>query len=48
MWTAGTSRVGSIKRDLAGGMDGAGLPEVDLIWRHQPDTRLMMKMSRMT
>ena len=24
-----------------------GLPEVDLIWRHQPDARLMMKMSRM-
>ena len=42
MWTAGTSREGSIKRDLAGGMDGAGLPEVDLIWCHQPDARVMM------
>ena len=32
----------SIKRDLAGGMDGAGLPDVDLIWRHQPDACVMM------
>ena len=33
---------GRIKRCLAGGMDGVGLPEVDLIWCHQPDARVMM------
>jgi len=27
----------SIKCCLAGGMDGVGLTEVDLIWCHQPD-----------
>ena len=33
---------GRIKRDLAGGMDGVGLPEVDLIRCHQPDACVMM------
>ena len=32
----------SIESVLAGGMAGVGLPEVDLIWRHQPDARVMM------
>jgi len=32
----------SIKCCLSGGMDGVGLPEVDLIWCHQPDTCVMM------
>ena len=32
----------SIKGDLAGGMDGVGLPEVDLIGCHQPDACVMM------
>ena len=32
----------SIESVLAGGMDGVGLPEVDLIWCHQPDACVMM------
>ena len=31
-----------IKRCLTGGMDGFGLPEVDMIGRHQPDACVMM------
>ena len=32
----------SIESVLAGGMDGVGLPEVDLVARHQPDAGVMM------
>jgi hypothetical protein len=31
-----------VQGDLAGGLDCVGLPEVDLVWRHQADSCVMM------